>query len=494
MLYYLSNTIIHFTTNQQFPINSFARFPLTILIFPVEIFSFFFGFYFLYTLFNGDYVEEKKELKNKREHAVAILLPVYNEPKDIVKRTLEHVKKIRWPGKIQIYLLDDSTNEDSKKDMRDLAGKYTTHIVTRLNRDGYKAGNINNAVKNHVKEDYFVILDSDQAPYPEFLEETMDYFSNEEVAFVQSPQHFVNDNGPLQKAAKTGTDIFYRAQAPSKSKDSAIPFCGTNLVVRASVFRKVGGFAYYTATEDIELGIRMNEQGYRGAYVPKILARGYAPADFKAYSSQQYRWANGNLAILRENFFKLFFGKFPFRYRVHMFFTVGWWLIGIVTLIYMIVPVLSLILGTGTHHTWLPSYMFGLLFLNVALGIGTISVSLDKRVKGEKIRFRDALLEYSLIVNTMFIYTRAAVNALIFKKYIGFIRTNKKAEKASLKLIKWNLILGAFLLILSLYAFFYAARSSDLFTLRSYLPISLWLLFYSTILFSSIIFVGGKNE
>ena len=51
MLYYLTNTLIHYTTDQQFPIDSFKRLPLTALIFPAEMFSFLFAMYFVYTLF-----------------------------------------------------------------------------------------------------------------------------------------------------------------------------------------------------------------------------------------------------------------------------------------------------------------------------------------------------------------------------------------------------------------------------------------------------------
>ena len=54
------------------------------------------------------------------------------------------------------------------------------------------------------------------------------------------------------------------------------------------------------ATEDIDLGLRMNQLGWYGAYVPEILVKGYAPPSMDSYVTQQYRWANGNMAILRE--------------------------------------------------------------------------------------------------------------------------------------------------------------------------------------------------
>ena len=488
LFYYLSDTLFHFTTPQQFPINSFTRFPLTVLIFPAELFSLLFGLYFVYTLFTDRLRNPPPlPLKNRARTRIAILLPVYHEPKEIVERTLKACRNVRWPGGVKIYLLDDSTNAPDKRNMAELARKYFCVLVTRKDRVGYKAGNINHALKNAVMEDFFVILDADQAPEPEFLEKTVDHFSNLSVGFVQTPQYFVNEKSVLERAVKVGNNIFYHAQCVSKARDGALPFCGTNAVIRTEAFRKVNGFAYYTATEDIELGLRMNEAGYHGVYVPHILIKGYAPPDFKAYCSQQYRWANGNLAILRECWLKILGGKFSLRHQIHTFFTLGWWMIGITTLVYMIVPLISLYTGMSTHHTWLPTAIIPILYANVVLGVGMIYMSLQQRTS-DKITLADALLQYSLITNSVFIYARAAVNAL-FKRYIGFVRTNKVKSASSLGLVKWNLLLSAVCFGSSVYALYYAAVASSITQVRAMLPISVWLLFYSLMLASSIMFV-----
>jgi hypothetical protein len=274
----------------------------------------------------------------------------------------------------------------------------------------------------------------------------------------------------------------------SKAGDKAMPFCGTNLVVRAEAFKLIKGFSYYTATEDIEVGLRLNEAGYHGAFVPKILVFGYATADFSAYASQQYRWANGNLAILRKNWSKILFGNFSLRQQIHTFFTLGWWLIGIVSMIYIAVPILSLFFG-GTHHTWLPSILLALLFLNVGMGISMIYAALKDRVDGDKITIKDAFLQYSLITNSMFIYAGAAINAIL-GRYIGFVRTNKQKQKTGLWQIKWNIILATICFAFSIFALFKAVTAGSAEQIRSYLPISLWLLFYTMILSSSVLFVG----
>ncbi len=488
--YYLSDTIVHFTTPYQFPINSLKRFPLSLIIFPAEVFSFLFSLYFVYVLLM-DPAEEKPRRKVQKGSDVAILLPVYNEPKSIVEHTVQRCKRLRWRDNVNIYLLDDSTDRSCKKDMDALRKKYGIHIIRRKGRKGYKAGNINNAVKQ-LKEPFFVIFDADQAPEPDFLERTMDHFSNPTVAYVQTPQHFVNDSTPLERANKIGAHIFFHSQCASKAADGALPFCGTNAVLRTAAFKKIDGFSYYTATEDIELGIRLNEAGYHGVYVPQVLVHGRAPSGFDAYVSQQYRWSNGNLAIFREGFLKILAGRFSLRYIIHTFFTLAWWFIGIVMLIYILVPILALLLGEGTHHLWLPTSLIIILYLNVFAGISLIYFALQRRTP-EKIRLKDALLQYSLLTNSMFIYARAALSA-IFGRYIGFIRTSKSESGSTLRMVTWNLILSGICLIFSIWALLNALRSSDPNGLRAYLPISVWLLFYAVILASSILFVKTAKE
>jgi cellulose synthase/poly-beta-1,6-N-acetylglucosamine synthase-like glycosyltransferase len=485
--YYLSFTVIHPTSDRQFPINSISTYPLSIPILIAETFSFLFALYFLYCLIS-DMRRPAPPKPLAEKVPVAICLPVYNEPTDVVDRTLYAVRKIRWP-KTVIYLLDDSKRPECIADMQALAKKHGAILVRRPDNKGYKAGNVNHAVMTVIKEEYFVILDADQAPEPEFLERTMDQFSDPDVFFVQTPQYYINDDTPIRRAAKVGTNIFYQSMCVAKAKDGALPFCGTNLIVRRSMFLELKGFSYYTSTEDIELGLRADAKGWRGAYVPEVLVRGYAPPDWRAYASQQYRWANGNLAILRSNAKQIFWGDYSIMHNIHSFFTVGWWFIGITTLLYILVPMLSLLLQSPTHHLWLPSAIIPLLYLNFMCGVLMIYVALRDRVDGDQMSLFDAFLQYSLIVNSIFIYAKAATNAML-KRYIGFVTTDKAGTNPGIADIKWNLALGIICLAGSLTAGYHVAAAQNVQQVRTYLPIMIWLLFYGLVLFSAILFVN----
>ena len=203
--YYLSNTIIHPTSDRQFSINSITQYPLSIPILLAETFSFCFAIYFLYCLFSDRERPPAPKLLLRRP-PVAICIPVYNEPYEVVERTLRACNKVLWPEK-RIYLLDDSKNDRSIKEMRELARKHGATLVRRPDNVGYKAGNINHALQHAIREEYFMVLDCDQAPAPEFLERTMHQFTDPDVFFVQTPQYYINDDTPLRRAAKIGTNI-----------------------------------------------------------------------------------------------------------------------------------------------------------------------------------------------------------------------------------------------------------------------------------------------
>lgn len=49
---------------------------------------------------------------------------------------------------------------------------------------------------------------------------------------------------------------------------------GSNLVIRAQALQRAGFFPGQTITEDFALGLELNKQGYRAAYLGKYLASG----------------------------------------------------------------------------------------------------------------------------------------------------------------------------------------------------------------------------
>ena len=115
-----------------------------------------------------------------RSVSVDVLITVYGEPLEVIRRTAEAALAIR--GRHMTWILDDGRSDE----VQALASELGCRYVRRLSNNGAKACNINNAL-TIAKGDFFVILDADFVPLPGFIEQTLPFFETATVAFVQTP-------------------------------------------------------------------------------------------------------------------------------------------------------------------------------------------------------------------------------------------------------------------------------------------------------------------
>src|ERR1700722_18691495 len=114
---------------------------------------------------------------------VTIQLPIFNE-RFVVARLLEETAKIDYPRELlEIQVLDDSTDETHPFTER-LVGDYKAaglpiEYIHRTNREGYKAGALQNGLKTSQGE-FVAIFDADFLPEADFLRRTIPYFMNPE--------------------------------------------------------------------------------------------------------------------------------------------------------------------------------------------------------------------------------------------------------------------------------------------------------------------------
>ncbi|MEL6986008.1 MAG: glycosyltransferase, partial [Actinomycetota bacterium] len=76
-----------------------------------------------------------------RRPAVDILVPVYNEPIEVLRPTLSGCLGQDYEGPMDVWLLDDGR----RPELAELDGQLGVHYLTREDNRGAKAGNINHA-------------------------------------------------------------------------------------------------------------------------------------------------------------------------------------------------------------------------------------------------------------------------------------------------------------------------------------------------------------
>ncbi|MBX2837292.1 MAG: glycosyltransferase [Gammaproteobacteria bacterium] len=153
---------------------------------------------FVFTIWRVDDYEKKPapacvtechsgENRPPRPVSVDVFFPTYDEEVDLVRLSLEDAGRIRYPHpiNIKIHVLDDG----NRPQMRALAEEMGCNYITRDNNIGFKAGNMRNAMEQ-TSGDFILICDADTRPFPTILENTLGYFRDPDVAWVQTPQWF----------------------------------------------------------------------------------------------------------------------------------------------------------------------------------------------------------------------------------------------------------------------------------------------------------------
>jgi cellulose synthase (UDP-forming) len=226
-----------------------------------------------------------------REVSVAVFITCYGEPLEVIGRTARAARDIR--GRHSTWILDDGRSDDVRRLAADLGVGY----LRRLSSGGAKAGNVNHAL-SQVKSDYFCIFDADFVPSPEFLVETMPFFTDANVGFVQTPQSYGNLKNFVSRGAGYMQTVFYRFVQPGRNHFNAAFCVGTNVVFRRAAIDDVGGMYTDSKSEDVWTSLMLHERGWRSVYIPDVLAVGDAPETIEDYTKQQLRWATGGFEIL----------------------------------------------------------------------------------------------------------------------------------------------------------------------------------------------------
>jgi cellulose synthase (UDP-forming) len=230
--------------------------------------------------------------------AVDVYIPTYNEPMEVLEKTITGVLCLDYPN-VNAWVLDDGRRPWVKAFCEEKGVGY----LTRPNNAHAKAGNINHALTK-TSADFVAIFDADFIPQRNFLMRTMGFFVDPGIGVVQVPHAFYNYD-PTQSSLALQTSLpddqrfFFDAVMPSRDGWNAAFCCGSNSVTRRAALRSIGdALPTESITEDMLFTITLLRHGYVTRYLCERLAVGLAPEGLKAFFVQRNRWARGAMQIL----------------------------------------------------------------------------------------------------------------------------------------------------------------------------------------------------
>jgi cellulose synthase/poly-beta-1,6-N-acetylglucosamine synthase-like glycosyltransferase len=241
---------------------------------------------------------------------VAILTTIVpsREPISVAERTLRAMREVRYRGQVDVWILDEGDDPAVKA----MAERLSVHYFSRKGIPRYnqpagpfrtktKAGN-HNAWRDSYERFYDVVaqMDPDHIPLPCFLERTIGYFRDPDVAFVVAPQVYGNIyQSWVAHGASVQQYLFSGVVERGGNGLDAPLLIGTNHLYRPAAWHEIGGYQD-SIIEDHLTGMRvqgtinpLTGNSWRGVYTPDVLAIGEGPESWTDYFNQQRRWAYG---------------------------------------------------------------------------------------------------------------------------------------------------------------------------------------------------------
>ena len=264
---------------------------------------FFAVFWFLVLMDEGPKIKSKRL---KKFPFVSVVVPAYNEEKNIAS-TLKSLAELDYPkNKIEIIVVNDGSTDSTKKAINDfIAGDKSSNIRPINKKNGGK-GTCLNIGLSKAKGDFFVCLDADSIVTKNALKKILPHFTDDDIAVVLPLLKVDRPKNLWQRMQwlEYIVNMFYKKLMSGLNCVHVAP--GPFSVYRTDVLRKVGGFDEKNMTEDLEISLRLQSKNYRIIQLLDAEVFTIAPKTFKELYKQRNRWYKGSVIN-------------AFRYRYMMF-------------------------------------------------------------------------------------------------------------------------------------------------------------------------------
>ena len=253
----------------------------------------YFAILFLFLFFG----HEKKIFKKpriKKFPSVSIIIPAYNEEKTIAK-TVEAVKKMIYPRKKEIIVIDDGCKDKTYE----IAKKIRGIKVLRKKRGG-KASALNWGLKK-AKGEIFVCIDSDSYPDKNALMNSIPLFEKN-IASVTTTVIVRNTQTLIEKLQQLEYIFIAWSRKVLEYLNSIYVTPGPMSLYKRKVLLEIGGFDEKNMTEDIEIAWRLMSHKYKIKMALDAKVSTYVPSNIKKWWHQRIRWNVGGM----QTFFKYY--------------------------------------------------------------------------------------------------------------------------------------------------------------------------------------------
>jgi len=370
---------------------------------------------------------------------VALQLPTYNEPVEVVRPTLESLAALDYPH-LLVQVVDNNTEDPALwRPIEQLCAQLGERFSFMHLEDwpGFKAGACNEATRRLPKEYEIIgIVDADYNVRPGWLGATIGHFDDPRVGFVQTSQHYREwEDDAYLRGLFYSFRYFFDVTMPARDHRDAIIFCGTMGLIRRGALEQVAGWNERCITEDAEASLRMLGHGWHGVYDRRAWGAGLMPLDFDGLKKQRYRWALGGIQILRFHWRELLpFARHRLELtraqRLHYLLGSLQWFGDLVTACFTVLLIATAIATAGHHRLPLRQLTGSVLVVPIVFLVTGVARAMWAMRRTTGSTWRDAFKALRCWFAMSWVVALACARGLVSSR-AEFLRTPKKKEGES---------------------------------------------------------------
>lgn len=236
---------------------------------------------------------------HRMENAPVAVL--YTTKNDFNAEAAESCVNQDYPN-MRVYLLDDSTETEEKELVNRFHRLHPTRttLVRRRHKNGFKAGNLNHALRTAARDcRYFAVVDSDEIVPPNFVSRAVRHFSlDPRIGFVQANHRYSTDStSRFARDMSQSVDLHWERFLSPRNRFGFVMFYGHGAVIRRDVWEAVGGFPE-VVSEDIAFSVMVRMKGSGGVFLKDLVAYEEFPNSFVRFVTRELKVVRGTLEFL----------------------------------------------------------------------------------------------------------------------------------------------------------------------------------------------------
>jgi len=265
--------------------------------------------------------QRKQKLLSSYRPLVSVMIPAWNEEVGLLSTIKSLLASTYRP--LELIIINDGSTDGSDEMMRKFLRKYALDspadaskamISYYYQKNGGKGAALNTAIaRSHGA--ILISIDADCIVHETAIAAFVDVFKDQRVAAAVGNVKIGNSKtliGTIQ--ALEFAFSFYFKKADSLLNTIYI-IGGAAGAFRREVFMALGGYSTKNITEDIELSVRIQNQGWKITYVPNAVVYTEGATTLYGLMKQRLRWKRGRMQTFGQ-YRSLFFSRQPYHNKL----------------------------------------------------------------------------------------------------------------------------------------------------------------------------------